>query len=81
MARRLYGLDADEFSKAINDLPRGIIEESLVDMYEQLFCNEDGEFNPTDSTAGDSASDFVEACNYIIQRLERGEQQCETPNT
>lgn len=72
MSKTLFGMDSDGFLKAIElDIPRFALEEAIVDLYEQLYCDEDRKFNESESTAAYSAADFVEACKHIIQRLDR----------
>jgi hypothetical protein len=64
----LYGKDVAAAELALKQVSREVLVESLLDIYTALFCYE-GEFNPECSKAADSASDFVEACDMVFQRI------------
>lgn len=62
-------MNEQEFAQLLASFPRPVLEATLVDIYSRLNCDEDGNYNPSESVAGGSAADFVDSCNYTFNGL------------
>ncbi len=61
-------MNEQQLRKTLSTKSRSELENMLVDIYSRLALDENGEFNPNESVAAESAADFVDAVNYTFQK-------------
>ena len=62
-------MNSPELRSFLKDKPQGELVEALADIYERLCCDENGQYDPAESVAADSAADFVESVNLSFANL------------
>ena len=58
-----------ELSDALSEESPFTLRQALVDIAERLAYNENGELDPSQSIAADSACDFVDSVNFTFESV------------